>query len=113
MDTIDYDKLNPGIREVVRRLREAGFETADSGDGSTHDHACDLEEPYVHIMVRPPYLILETDKLREVVESWGIELTEPNEDGTAKTIEASYSPLHSFGVISLFNVADTDLPDKT
>lgn len=31
--TLDYDALDPGIRETVRLLNAAGFETSDSGDG--------------------------------------------------------------------------------
>lgn len=37
--TLDYDALDPGIRDVVRLLREHGFDTRNSGrrDGR-HDH---------------------------------------------------------------------------
>jgi hypothetical protein len=31
--TFDYDQLDPGIREAVRRLREAGVETFESCEG--------------------------------------------------------------------------------
>ena len=44
---MNYDTLNPGIREVVRRLREAGFQTCDSGDGSTRQFECDPGAPDV------------------------------------------------------------------
>lgn len=33
MEPTDYEQLDPGIRGIVRLLREAGFETTDSGDG--------------------------------------------------------------------------------
>jgi len=37
----EVDGLNPGIRRLVVWLRANGFDTCDSGDGQTHDHACD------------------------------------------------------------------------
>lgn len=33
MSEIDYDALDPGIRDIVRDLRAVGFHTTDSGDG--------------------------------------------------------------------------------
>lgn len=35
MTDFDYGQLDPGIRDTVRLLREADFETTDSGDGRT------------------------------------------------------------------------------
>jgi hypothetical protein len=32
-DAFDESRLDPGIRDVVRTLRAAGFQTSDSGDG--------------------------------------------------------------------------------
>lgn len=32
-ETLDYAELDPGIRDTVRLLRQAGFQTTDSGDG--------------------------------------------------------------------------------
>lgn len=32
--TLNYEEMDPGIRDVVKALNEAGFETTDSGDGS-------------------------------------------------------------------------------
>lgn len=29
----DYDTIDPGVRRLVRLLREHGFDTSDSGDG--------------------------------------------------------------------------------
>lgn len=34
MTDVNYDALDPGIREIVRAIRAAGFDTTDSGDGS-------------------------------------------------------------------------------
>lgn len=31
----DYEQLDPGIRMTVKRLRDAGYETTDSGDGGS------------------------------------------------------------------------------
>jgi len=52
--TIDYDEIDPGIRDVVRRLREAGYNTTDSGDGVTKfaegGEAMDCALPYAHVL---------------------------------------------------------------
>lgn len=34
-DDFDYAQLDSGIREIVRTLRERGWNTTDSGDGSS------------------------------------------------------------------------------
>ena len=34
--TIDYETISPGVRRLVRLLTAYGFNTTDSGDGSTH-----------------------------------------------------------------------------
>lgn len=39
--------LNPGIRFLVEALNKRGLKTTDSGDGVTHDFACDRDHPYV------------------------------------------------------------------
>ena len=67
-DTIDYDALDPGIRETVRALRAANFRTTDSGDGRTKTY--DWALPFPHVVVVPhddaPYI--ETmDRLRDFV----------------------------------------------
>lgn len=104
--------LNPGIRATVQWLREKGFNTCDSGDGQTHDHACDLPVPFVHIRVHPHYMTAEAIRLMALLESChGIDFNNaphPQDDPEAASryphIEASYSPVDGVAIISLFNV---------
>lgn len=54
-DDLDYAKLDPGIREAVRWLRELGFNTTDSGDGrSKPEEARSIEGPHVVIVYEGP-----------------------------------------------------------
>lgn len=46
------ENLNPGIVKTVELLRAEGFDTCDSGDGVTHDFACDRSGGYVSIILR-------------------------------------------------------------
>lgn len=105
--------LNPGIRATVQWLREKGFNTCDSGDGQTHDHACDLPVPFVHIRVcNPCNLIATADFLMVMLKNHhGIDFNNaphPQDDPEAASryphIEASYSPVDGVAIISLFNV---------
>lgn len=110
MKSLDYTTLNPGIRKVVQFLRENGFDTCDSGDGVTHEHACDLDRPYVHILVQEPAkLVAEADRLTELLSQHGIKLEPQDEEVTARSVEASYWPASQTAVMSLWNVTDTDL----
>ena len=105
------DDLNPGIRRTVTLLRRWGFDTCDSGDGVTHDHACDQPMPYVHIRVdRVHQLAMEAQRLAGLLQRHDITTCPMDEAGTAKAIEASYSPAHGFATITLWNVSDRDLP---
>lgn len=57
MSEVDYEALDPGIREVVRYLRGLGYDTTDSGDGESklvdgYDPACVLDVPHVAIAWR-------------------------------------------------------------
>lgn len=104
--------LNPGIRNTVQTLRKWGFDTRDSGDGSTAQFECDLPYPYVHIVTSPAILASETDRLIGLLENMGINFADcphPQEDpeGAAKhpCVEASYLPLQGgFAAIHLINV---------
>lgn len=47
--SINYDELDPGIRDVVRAINEWGWKTTDSGDGSkAGEMECAL--PYPHVV---------------------------------------------------------------
>ena len=62
MSLVPWDYLDPGIRETVRLLRDAGFETTDSGDGVSKPEVgrC-LSFGHVFIEVSPDKLISEAN----------------------------------------------------
>jgi len=51
--TVDYSKLDPGIRVLVWFLQGEGFKTTDSGDGVSKepDPECVYPAPHVHLHV--------------------------------------------------------------
>lgn len=111
---IDYDALDPGIRRLVRLLRENGFDTVAKVG---RDESA-LDVPNVTIMVKPDLLVTEADRLSALLERvtgrtvWphirdGEEM-EPDPDWPM--VQATYAPyspalggegeasLHVFGV---------------
>ena len=66
MNKINYNNLDPGIREFVRELNDAGFVTTDSGDGvSKPEFARVLHERHVFIVVELDAMIEATELLAE------------------------------------------------
>lgn len=112
MKEIDYDALDPGIRETVRWMRSHGFETTDSGDGVTklaagwsRDEVLDV--PHVHARVDPFDLVRQADRLVSLVNGEGPgRLGLPFESGQLWSVEASYHPVQSVAVLSLIGVND-------
>ena len=101
---IDYDELNPGIRETVRWLRSLDFDTVDSGDGETHEYECDRDEPYVVVRCHGLLLCGEADRLARALRHRGIDLS-PVYEGPVY-IQASYDPANEIAVIELVGVKD-------
>lgn len=98
---INYDQLDPGIRQVVRQLNDLGFVTTDSGDGvSKTDMEGAMDVPNVAIKVDPFYLLGEADRLYRHCAEWGLE---------DFTIQASYDPVDGSAVILLLGVDDSTL----
>lgn len=109
---IDYGTINPGVRELVRLLRDNGFDTYDSGDGTTREFECDLGIPYVHIVADPLFITTDSNRLVFVLEQQGVVLTSHNEDGNAKTVDAAYNPIDKTAVLTVWGVTDADLISK-
>ena len=109
------DDLNPGIRRTVQWLNDGSFQTCDSGDGKTHEHACDRDYPYVVIRCDPMYLVGEADRLRRSLREIGISLKAQghalNESGKlfCACIQASYDPVDRMALIDLMGVDDAML----
>lgn len=86
--SIDYSQLDPGIRDIVRQLRDAGFETTDSGDG--HSKAAEIFDgealDYAHVfcVATPGHLVAEAKLLAQALN----DLSAP----ARWRVEGSYSP---------------------
>lgn len=107
MSELNLEELDPGIREVVRRLRKAGFNTTDSGDGvSKPEMECALDVPNVHMVFPNDWdsegAYWDTNRLLKVVTSWGVEV-KPGD------IQLTYCPVQESSILSLFNISDEDI----
>jgi hypothetical protein len=105
---IDYDALNPGIRETVRWLRSLGFDTVDSGDGETHEYECDCDEPYVVMRWdNPQTLSAGADLLLRALLERGINVCTIFMGEVC--IQATYDPVDQSAMIYLSGVNDAML----
>lgn len=88
-DAIDYDALDPGIREVVRAINEWGWRTCDSGDGSkAGTMGCALDHPHVFCEADVASLVADAHTLaNRLVErfgdGWYVEASYSTKDGKA------------------------------
>lgn len=103
------DSINPGIRRVVEFLNNAGFETCDSGDGKTHDHACDRPHPYVVVTCHPALLVATADALLRHLREAGVAVDACDEVGECVSIQASYDPGNRLAFVDLSNLDDARL----
>lgn len=108
-------QINPGIQRLVAILVAHGFETCDSGDGETHDYACDRLYPYVSMRVMPYEAINETARLKNLISGLGatvVSMTEAFGESPVPTsgcIQLSYDPCDKIAILDLLGVKDTDL----
>lgn len=107
MSDINYDEIDPGIRGLVRKLREKGFETVDSGDGVSKLGEMEdaLPFPHVAMLSTPGELVSEADRLMVCLAEWGVSF-EPALPLTDPQVEASYSPVDGHAVLMITNVDD-------
>lgn len=88
-DAINYDELDPGIRDVVRAINEWGWTTCDSGDGvSKPDFARTFDCPHVVATTEPAAMIYSADALAKMLverfgRRWFVEATYSMKDGKA------------------------------
>ena len=117
MSICNYNELDPGIREVVKLLRDHGFITCDSGDGKTKKvvdageegqfYTCALPQPNVFMQVEPAKALKdEADRLCRLIDTLKLP-TEPIE--TAVAIQANYSPQDGKAFLELYNLDDKKL----
>jgi hypothetical protein len=109
---IDYSQLDPGVRRLVRALREHNVMTTDSGDGRTkpEDERTFGDRAHVAMVPMNANLILsESNRLRQLVLKW---LTSPlitadqRDPDSLHEINSSYDPKDQSVVIILFDVTD-------
>lgn len=109
-DEAFYDSLNPGIRNFVRFLRRNGFDTIDSGDGNTHEFDCDRDFPFVSIQCRPETMVMEAQRLYDLLADEGIRVESVGPTGYEPCIQASFDPALDIGIIDIMNISDKNLP---
>jgi hypothetical protein len=76
MTDLNYNDLDPGIRETVRLLRDEGFETVDSGDGVAKplDHEGVIRYPHVAMTCAAVDLIAKACRCAVVLgPEWHVE----------------------------------------
>jgi len=114
------------VEKVVRLLNENGFKTTDSGDGHTNVNAgMEMALPFPHVMIvvtDPSTLSVEADRLVQLLKDQGVDFQLPvmgeSMTETVETskrlpsVEAIYSPLDGYAIITLLNVVDSDLEDS-
>jgi len=104
--------LNPGIRLTVSMLNAAGHKTTDSGDGETHDFACDREGSYVVVISTPERLVQESQEIAALLKANGITVSAIGAGGVQ--IQATYDPSmgldHGSAIIDLSGIHDRMLP---
>jgi hypothetical protein len=124
VEDIDYEALDPGIRRLVKLLRDNLFETTDSGDGVSKLEGCP-ESPVgcaettanVYIQTTPGALLGETDRLvrviRRSVRPGLLEETildpELDQEVPRVIIEGTYLPLEGVAVLAVHGISDKDL----
>jgi hypothetical protein len=105
--------LNPGIRLLVKLLRDAGFDTCDSGDGQTHDYECNREHAYVSIRVADANVLsLEAERLMSLIEVVLKVKLHPQGEGDHPCIQATYDPVDKIGIVELWHVTDADISEN-
>lgn len=105
-DEPNYDEITPGVRKLVRLLRDAGFVTIDSGDGVTNVEAGmegALELPHVHIMTTRDTMIDEAYRLQRTVDD-----ALPAGRGISQ-VQAMFDPADGIATLSVFGINDKDL----
>jgi hypothetical protein len=107
-DDVDYGELDEGIRELVRLLREVGFDTTDSGDGKKTDMECAMPCPNVACVTRPSNLVDESRRMVRVLAAHGVRVEACNMDDRPQ-IQGTFDPVNNSAVIVLTHVTDNML----
>lgn len=87
---LDYNDLDPGIRNVVRWLNEQGFKTFDSGDGVTKDYGTPF--PHASMEVEPSKLVEACDRLVAALEEAGVEVDPYDSEEDSVAVRGMHYP---------------------
>jgi hypothetical protein len=102
----EIEALAPGIRGAVLWLRQHGFNTTDSGDGSNADAGMEGALPISHVMMTcaPGELAAECNRLRLLLRERNAVVLEEQIDLSGRpglVILGSYDPVSEVAVIAL------------
>lgn len=99
VDDLNYDELDPGVRQIVKHLRMKGFRTIASGDGVSKS-ADSLALPFRHVLVQTAPFALAADA-DEMAKTLYIAF------GRHWVVEASYSTVDKTALLFAREVAGT------
>jgi hypothetical protein len=109
---INYDELDPGIRETVRWFRERGFDTTDSGDGVAKleliNDGCALPMPHVFIRVDPTEMRLAANTIAKLLEQHGVNVGQVTDSSEADvvSIQLTYDPSNDVAMVGVYGLND-------
>lgn len=113
IDQVNYDELDPGVRNLVRWLRSRGFFTVDSGDGSKVGEQ-DGARPEAHVvMLVPPEAISHyADHLRRLLfQEHEVLVTPLAPEPGGIHVAATYDPCDKQAILDLSGVSDSMLKE--
>jgi hypothetical protein len=112
MTPAEVADLDPGIADTVLWLRRYGFDTCDSGDGKSKFQVppdqvdtCAVPIANVAMMVDPPALASECDRLRALVEGAGGKVEQYDPEVAGPSIQGSYDAATGTALILLLGFA--------
>lgn len=104
---IRLDALDPGIRRLVVALRDADFDTTDSGDGvSKPEVGRVFDVPHVFMVVESGAIVAEAQRLVETLGRLGVRV-KPG------IVQAHYDPADGVATLGVFGVNDSMLEEPT
>jgi hypothetical protein len=95
---VNYEELDPGIREIVRALNDVGFETTDSGDGVSKPadwYASGEAIPFPHVVAQttPETMVADAHRMVFVLGAgWVVEASYSTLDRTAHLFARAIDP---------------------
>jgi hypothetical protein len=117
---------DPGIRNLVKLLRDVGFNTCDSGDGVTKFEGKSeaerleliqegyLDYPHVFIEVEwPESVMYAAHELQAYMKKLGVDVRQVGDGYHMPFIQATYDPVTKVGIVELAFVRDVDISKES